>query len=143
MATIPVTPTLSIDSRELDEQFIRASGPGGQNVNKVSSAVVLRFDAARCPTLPRPVFERLRTLAGRRMTADGVVVINANRFRDQARNRADALERLCALLRTAAEPPVPRVKTKPTRGARERRLEAKRQRSGVKRERQRRPGADD
>ena len=109
---IPVTDTISIDEREIEESFIRASGPGGQNVNKVSSAVQLRFDAARSASLPDDVRERLRPIAGRRMTQDGVIVIMAQRFRTQESNRRDALARLVEMIRQAAEPPVPR---RPTR----------------------------
>jgi len=133
---ISVTPTLSIDENEIEESFIRASGPGGQNVNKVATAVQLRFDAARCATLPEPIRVRLRRLAGRRMTAEGVVVITAQRYRSQERNRTDALERLLALLREAAAPPPPmRRPTRPGRAAKERRLQEKRQRGDTKRTR--------
>lgn len=133
---ISVTPTLAIDENEIEESFIRASGPGGQNVNKVATAVQLRFDAARCATLPEPVRARLRRLAGRRMTSEGVVVITAQRYRSQERNRTDALERLLALLREAAAPPPPKRRpTRPGRAAKERRLQEKRQRGDTKRTR--------
>ncbi|RCX31906.1 alternative ribosome rescue aminoacyl-tRNA hydrolase ArfB [Thioalbus denitrificans] len=133
---ISVTPTLVIDESEIEESFIRASGPGGQNVNKVATAVQLRFDAARCATLPEPVRARLRRLAGRRMTSEGVVVITAQRYRSQERNRTDALERLLTLLREAAAPPPPKRRpTRPGRAAKERRLQEKRQRGDTKRTR--------
>jgi len=129
---IVVTPEISLDERELSEQFVRSTGPGGQNVNKVSTAVQLRFDAGRSPSLPADVRERLGRIAGHLMTDDGVVVIIAQRFRTQERNRTDARARLVALLQAAAEPPVPRTATKPTRASRRRRVEEKRQRSATK-----------
>lgn len=137
-----ISPTLSIDDRELEERFVRASGPGGQNVNKVSTAVELRFDARRSPSLPTPVSIRLQKLAGSRLTDDGVIVIRADRFRTQERNREDARERLAALIREATIVPRVRIKTKPTRAAKERRLEGKRVRSQTKRLRQSRTDRD-
>src|ERR1700761_7280315 len=122
---------LSIDENDLDISFVRASGPGGQNVNKLSTAVQLRFDARRL-TLPDDVRARLERLAGQRMTKDGVIVIHAQRFRTQERNRADAIDRLVELLREAAIRPTPRRPTKPTFGSKQRRLEGKKRRSDIK-----------
>lgn len=138
MAKISITGSVAIDESELDESFVQASGPGGQNVNKVATAVHLRFRAADSPSLPERVKTRLVALAGRRMTLDGVLIINSRRFRTQERNRQDAREKLVELLRAAAVPPVPRRKTRPTLASKERRLEAKTKRSTVKRLRQHR-----
>ncbi len=129
---IPVTATLSVSEDEIVETFVQASGPGGQNVNKVASAVQLRFDVARSPSLPDEVKTRLRRLAGRRITKDGVLVIQAQRFRSQERNRADAVQRLVALLQQAARPPARRRKTQPPAAARRQRREEKARRSRVK-----------
>ena len=129
---IPVTDDIVLDEREIEENFVRASGPGGQNVNKVSSAVQLRFDVAASPSLPEPVRARLKTLAGRRLTQEGVLVISAQRFRSQEQNRQDALDRLIELIRRAAVRPTPRRKTKPTLASKRRRLEGKSRRSRIK-----------
>lgn len=133
---IRITRTLQIDERDLEESFVTGSGPGGQNVNKVASAVLLRFNLAGCTTLPEPVKARLAALAGRRLTLDGVINIQAEQFRDQPRNREDARERLFALVREAAIVPKIRRPTKPTKGSKTRRLEVKSRRGDVKRLRQ-------
>jgi ribosome-associated protein len=129
---IVVTPEIGLDEKDLVESFIRASGPGGQNVNKVSSAVQLRFDVRQCRALPDPVAVRLMRLAGSKLTRDGVIVLTADRFRTQERNRADARERLVALIVRAATPPVPRRATKVPRAAKAKRVEGKVQRGTVK-----------
>ena len=132
---LQITPALAIDESELEERFVRSSGPGGQNVNKVSTAVELRFDAARSPSLTEEVRTRLRSLAGSRMTADGVLLIDAREHRTQAANREEARNRLVALLRQATVRPKRRRKTRPTAGSKERRIETKKIRSSTKRDR--------
>ena len=139
MSMIRVSDTISIDESELTESFVRSSGPGGQNVNKLSTAVQLRFDVRHSPSLPNDVALRLIRIAGSRMTKDGVLVINAQRHRTQERNREDARERLVAMIREAAVRPVPRRATKPTASSRRERLESKKRRSGIKRLRQAKP----
>ena len=142
MALVPVTRRITLDDGELQESFLRASGAGGQNVQKVESAVQLRFDARNSPNLPEDVRERLMRIAGHRVTNAGVLVITAQRHRMQERNREDARERLFALIREAATPPPPpRKATKPTRGSKERRLEGKTRRADIKRSRGR-PATD-
>lgn len=133
---IQVTRNIAIDEGELQEEFVRASGPGGQHVNKVATAVKLRFDVAHSPSLPQDVRHRLMRLAGRRITEEGELVIDARRFRSQERNRQDARERLAALIRKAAERPKPRRKTHPTAASKRRRLEDKRRRGAIKRSRE-------
>ncbi len=132
---IAITSTIAIDPSEIEEEFIRASGPGGQNVNKVSSAVQLRFDVRRSAALPDDVRARAERLAGRRLSKDGIIVIIARRHRTQERNRADALHRLVELLQRAARPPTPRKPTRPTAGATKRRLAAKTRRGALKKKR--------
>ena len=131
--TLVCTPQIVIPDAELIETFVRASGPGGQNVNKLSTAVQLRFDVRRSRALPDPVAVRLMRLAGRRLTDDGILVINAQRVRTQERNRADARERLAALVAEAAVPPTPRRPTRPTLASKKRRLEEKTKRGVTKR----------
>ena len=132
---LQITPTLAIPDAELVERFVRSGGPGGQNVNKVSTAVELRFDVARSPSLPEAVRARLLARRDRRLADEGVLVLSAQRFRTQERNREDARERLGALIAAATVAPKKRIATKPTKGAKERRLGAKRERATVKRQR--------
>src|SRR5689334_11652081 len=136
---IRITDDIAIDESELEESFVRSSGPGGQNVNKLSTAVQLRFDVRRSPSLPNDVAVRLMRLAGKRLTKDGVLVIIAQNHRTQERNRAEAQERLVALVREATVAPVPRRATRPTRASKQRRLEGKKRRSVIKRHRQGKP----
>jgi len=128
-----ITTAISIDEKEIKESFVRASGPGGQNVNKVSTAVQLRFDVLRSPSLPEDARQRLIRIGGKRVTDDGVLVIDARRFRTQDRNRQDARDRLVEIVRKAARIPKPRKATRPTAASRQRRIEEKKQRGKVKR----------
>ncbi len=132
---IRVTQTISISESEIEERFIRSSGPGGQNVNKVATGVQLRFDAADCPSLTEPVRRRLAALAGGRMTQEGILILDARQFRTQEQNRRDALDRLIALLRKASQRPKRRYATRPSSASKGRRLESKRRRSMTKRTR--------
>jgi ribosome-associated protein len=140
---LDITPAISIDDAELEEDFVRSGGPGGQNVNKVATAVQLRFDVARSPSLPPDVRERLLAIAKRQITADGVLVIKAMRYRTQAENRQDARERLVELVRRAAERPTQRRATRPTLASRERRLQDKRVASATKATRRTPPRSDE
>jgi len=133
---------ISIDEAELHEDFIHSSGPGGQNVNKVATAVQLRFDVRNSPSLPDDVRERLLAQAGKRITTDGVLIIKAMRFRSQDKNRKDAADRLTALIKRATEVPRPRKKTRPTLASKKRRLEEKRRHGEIKRERKTAPGLE-
>src|SRR6185295_984442 len=139
---IRITDQISIEESELEESFVRSSGPGGQNVNKLSTAVQLRFDVRQSPSLPNDVAVRLMRLAGKRMTKDGVLVLIAQNHRTQERNRAEAQERLIDLIRQAAVRPVPRRATKPTKASKQRRIESKKRRSNVKALRQSKPSWD-
>ena len=132
---IRVTPSISLDDSEIEERFIRSSGPGGQKVNKTESAVQLRLNARASAALSNAVFLRLKRLAGRRMTQDGVIVISANRFRTQEQNRQDALDRLTALIREAAAPSKHRIATRPSKASKQRRLESKRRTASLKKTR--------
>lgn len=138
-----VTRSISIEEFEIREAFVRASGPGGQNVNKVATAVQLRFNVARSPSLPEEVRERLVKLAGKRVNKEGVLVIDARRYRTQERNRKDARDRLASLIRRAAERPRTRRATRPTRASVERRMSEKRRRGDKKRKRERISGQDE
>jgi len=139
---IQVTPQIAIEENEIQEDFVRASGPGGQNVNKVSNAVELRFDSAAWPALPAAARQRLRRVAGRRMTAEGLIVIDAQRLRSLEQNRADAVERLVAMIRQSLVEPKPRRPTKPTRASKERRLAGKSRDARTKKLRSRVGGED-
>ncbi len=139
---IRVTDSISIDDSEIEESFVRSSGPGGQNVNKLSTAVQLRFDVRHSPSLPNDVAIRLMTLGGRRITKDGVLVLIAQSHRTQERNRADAMERLVALIKQASVKPIPRRATKPTKASKQRRIEGKKRRSGIKDMRRSKPNWD-
>lgn len=140
---IQITSNIAIDENEIHQEFIQSSGPGGQNVNKVATAVQLRFDVANSPSLPDEVRERLLSLTRRRITKEGVLVIDARRFRTQGANRQDAMERLVGLIRKAVQKPRIRRKTRPTLGSKMRRLEAKRRRAQTKRLRSQIPEAAD
>ena len=140
---MPITNTIVLSDSEIQIDFIRSAGPGGQNVNKVATAAQLRFDVAHSPSLPEDIRVRLLKLAGKKITGDGTLIITARRFRSQEQNRQDAIDRLVKLIRKAVERPKPRLKTKPTFAAKQRRLETKRHRGQTKRQRQSKPVAED
>jgi ribosome-associated protein len=140
---LTITPSLSLDESELHETFVRSAGPGGQNVNKVATAVQLRFDVRNSPSLTDEVRQRLTTLAGKRLSTEGVLLIEARRFRTQEQNREDARNRLAALVRQASVPPKARRPTRPSKASKERRIESKQRRSQTKRLRQTAPHSDD
>jgi ribosome-associated protein len=142
MAQLPITETLALDEREFEERFVRSSGPGGQNVNKVATAVELRFDIA-ASTLPAEVKARLKTIAGSRLTSEGVLLIDSREYRTQAQNREAARERLVALIVQATKRPRKRRPTRPSKAAKERRLDSKKQRAQVKERRASRPRSED
>lgn len=139
---LEISPELSIDESELEESFVRSSGPGGQNVNKVATAVQLRFDLENNTSLSDEVKNRLQRIAGSRLTSDGVVLIDARRHRTRERNREDARERLAEMIRRALEPPKPRKKTRPSRASKRRRLDNKRKQSN-KKEQRKKPRPED
>lgn len=141
-AAIRINGRIALDPAEIEESFVRAAGPGGQHVNKTSTAVQLRFDVRRSPSLPEDVRRRLEAIAGQRLTRDGVLVLVAQGERSQKRNREEALARLVALIRAAARPPTPRVKTRPTLASKRRRLEDKKRQGSLKSLRRTRPGTD-
>jgi len=140
---IEITPSLTIDDSEIQLDFVRASGPGGQNVNKVSTAVQLRFDVRGSPSLPPEIKQRLERLAGSRLTAEGVLVIESRQYRTQEQNRQAALDRLADLVRSAAQPPKPRRPTRPSLASKQQRLEGKRRRAETKRLRSQKPGHEE
>jgi ribosome-associated protein len=139
---IQITPNIALDDNEIQMEFVRSSGPGGQNVNKVSTAVQLRFDVAHSPSLPEEVKQRLVTLAGSRLTDQGILMIDAQRFRTQGANRQDALNRLVELIRKAAQKPRVRHKTRPTLASKQERLETKHRRAQTKSIRREKPEAE-